>query len=228
MAFFRLRRQPRHEPIAPLEGPGQLRELDARKIEHLVESLQGEVLAREHALDARLAHAQGARHAGVGRALRLELALERVDQCCACAHVLASCRAKSITWRYPRSKPAIPCAWRFARAEIIPNMKRAAGAFAPGCNDRVLGGESGGMRPQHRPEGPDTEGRRKSVELDLVIGAPQTLAVQSSRLRGVSRDPQDGRIADFSRAGIARTRTRPLEGTHRARGRLRFSQNTIL
>jgi len=84
------------------------------------------------------------------------------------------------------------------------------------------------MRPQHRPEGPDTEGRRKSVEVDLVIGALQTFAVQFSRLRGVSRDPQDGRIADFSRAGIARTRTRPLEGTHRARRRLWFSQNTIL
>jgi len=83
------------------------------------------------------------------------------------------------------------------------------------------------MRPQHGPEGPDTEGD-EIVEPDLVIGALQTFAVMFSRLRGVSRDPQDGRIADFSRAGIARTRTRPLEGTHRARGRLWFSQNTIL
>jgi len=66
------------------------------------------------------------------------------------------------------------------------------------------------------------------VEPDLVIGALQTFAVLSSRLRGVSRDPQDGRIADFSRAGIARTRTRPLEGAHRARGRLWFSQDAIL
>jgi hypothetical protein len=81
------------------------------------------------------------------------------------------------------------------------------------------------MRPQQLPG--DTEGRRL-VELDLVIGALQTFAVLSSRLRGVSRDPQDGRIADFSRAGIARTRTRALEGARRVRGRLWFSQDSIL
>src|SRR5258706_8170534 len=52
---------------------------------------------------------------GVGHALRLELALERVDQCCACAHVFSSCPAKSITWRYPRSKAALPCTWRYAK-----------------------------------------------------------------------------------------------------------------
>src|SRR5258708_40225204 len=78
--------------------------------------------------------------------------------------------------------------------------------------------ESGGMRPQHRPTGLIPKGD-EIVELDLVIGALQTFAVLFSRLRGVSRDPQDGRIADFTRAGIARTRTHPLEGTHRARGR---------
>jgi len=33
------------------------------------------------------------------------------------------------------------------------------------------------MRPQHRPEGPDIEGRRKIVELDLVIAALQTFGV---------------------------------------------------
>lgn len=81
------------------------------------------------------------------------------------------------------------------------------------------------MRPQQLPG--DTEGRRL-VELDLVIGALQTFAILSSRLRGVSRDPQDGRIADFSRAGIARTRTQPPEGARRVRGRLWFSQDAIL
>src|SRR5437899_9186879 len=87
--------------------------------------------------------------------------------------------------------------------------------------------ETGGMRPQQRPEGLIPKGD-EIVELDLVIGALQTFAVPSSRLRGVSRDPQDGRIADFSRAGIARSRRRPPEGTHGARARLWFSQNTIL
>ena len=66
------------------------------------------------------------------------------------------------------------------------------------------------------------------MELDLVIGTLRTFTVLFSRLRGVSRDPQDGRIADFSRAGIARNRTRPPEGPHRARGRLWFSQDAIL
>lgn len=66
------------------------------------------------------------------------------------------------------------------------------------------------------------------MELDLVIGTLQTFAVAFSCLRGVSRDLQDGRIADFGRAGIARTRTQPLEGAHGARGRLWFSQTAIL
>ena len=66
------------------------------------------------------------------------------------------------------------------------------------------------------------------VELDPVIGALQTFAVLFSRLRGASRDPQDGRIADFSRAGIARTRAQAPEGAHVKRGRLWFSQNAIL
>jgi len=104
-------------------------------------------------------------------------------------------------------------------------MARVAGAFVPDA-DRVRAEQEGCAR-SIGPRGLTSKGD-EIVELDLVIGALQTFAVLFSRLRGVSRDPQDGRIADFSRAGIARTRTQPLEGTHRARGRLWFSQNAIL
>jgi hypothetical protein len=86
--FFRLRREARHEAIAALERSRQLGELDSREIQYLIEPLQGEVLAREHALHARFAHADGPRHGGVGHAQRLELFLECVDQGCACAHGL--------------------------------------------------------------------------------------------------------------------------------------------
>src|SRR5437660_1347741 len=75
--------------------------------------------------------------------------------------------------------------------------------------------ETGGMRPQQRPEGLIPKGD-EIVELDLVIGALQTFAVPSSRLRGVSRDPQTGGsqisaepVSPAAAGGLRRERTAP-------------------
>src|SRR5258706_2755800 len=95
---------------------------------------------------------------------------------------------------------------------------------AHSCRDATTGfrAESEGMRTQHRPEGPDIEGRRNRGARPRHRRIAD-LCSPISRLRGVSCDPQGGRIADFSRAGILRTRSQPLEGTRRARAR--YSQD---
>ena len=57
----------------------QFGQVDADDAAHILEPLQREILAREHALDARLAQVQLGRDLRVGHAVGLETALEQFD-----------------------------------------------------------------------------------------------------------------------------------------------------